>query len=102
MQVTEYAPGVPCWVDLGTPDLEAARQFYGELFGWTPQPSPPEAGGYTFFHKGDSPVAAIGPLTNEGQPPAWSWYAATADADETARRVEAAGGKVLMAPFDVF
>ena len=56
---------------------------------------------YTIFHLGDSPVAAIGPLLNEGQPPAWSWYAATRDADQVARKVEAAGGKVLMAPFDV-
>jgi predicted enzyme related to lactoylglutathione lyase len=101
MKVSEYAPGVPCWVDLGSPDVEASKAFYSALFGWAPQPSPPEAGGYTFFHKGDDPVAAVGPLFNEGQPPAWSWYAATPDADEIARRVEAAGGKVLVAPFDV-
>src|SRR6266545_1558965 len=55
MKVSEYAPGVPCWVDLGTPDVEGAEWFYGALFGWTPQPSTPEAGGYTFFHKGDGP-----------------------------------------------
>jgi predicted enzyme related to lactoylglutathione lyase len=101
MKVSEYAPGVPCWVDLGSPDVEAAKAFYSGLFGWTPQPSPPEAGGYTIFHKGDDPVAAVGPLMGEGQPPAWSWYAATPEADEVARRVEAACGKVLMAPMDV-
>ncbi len=101
MKVSEYAPGVPCWVDLGTPDVEGAEWFYGALFGWTPQPSTPEAGGYTFFHKGDDPVAAVGPLFSAEQPSAWTWYAATADADETARAVEAAGGKVLSAPLDV-
>ena len=101
MRVSEYAPGVPCWVDLGSPDVEAAKAFYSALFGWVAQPSPPEAGGYTIFHLGDSPVAAVGPLTNEGQPPTWIWYAATPDADEVARRVEASGGKVLLAPFDV-
>ena len=101
MKVSEYAEGVPCWVDLGAPDVEAAKAFYGALFGWEAQPAPPDAGGYTIFHLGDSPVAAIGPLLNEGQPPAWSWYAATRDADQVARKVEAAGGKVLMAPFDV-
>lgn len=101
MRVNEYAPGVPCWVDLGSPDVEAAKAFYGALFGWAAQPSPPEAGGYTIFHLCDAPVAAVGPLTDEGQPPAWNWYAATPDADETARRVEASDGKVLVAPFDV-
>jgi predicted enzyme related to lactoylglutathione lyase len=102
MKITEYAPGTPCWVDLGSPDLEASKSFYTALFGWTAHVSPdPAAGGYTIFHLGDSPVAALGPLMGEGQPAAWSWYAATDDADETARRVEAAGGKVLMAPMDV-
>jgi hypothetical protein len=37
----------------------------------------------------------------EGQPTAWSTYMGTDDADAVAARVEAAGGKVLVAPFDV-
>src|SRR2546421_1428725 len=101
MKVSEYAPGVPCWVDLGSPDVEASKAFYSALFGWTPQPSPPESGGYTIFHKGDDPVAAVGPLQGDGQPPSWSWYATTRDADEVAGKVESAGGKVVVAPFDV-
>jgi uncharacterized protein len=101
MKVTEYRSGTPCWVDLASPDIEASTAFYTALFGWTAH-SAPDSGGYTIFHKGDDPVAAVGPLMNEGQPPAWTWYAATTDAEETTRKVEAAGGKVLMAPFDVF
>ena len=31
---TEYAPGIPSWVDLGTTDVTAAQAFYGPLFGW--------------------------------------------------------------------
>mgnify|MGYP001067420565 CR=1 FL=1 len=31
---TSYAPGTPSWVDLGTPDIDAAVAFYGGLFGW--------------------------------------------------------------------
>jgi uncharacterized protein len=100
--MSKLAPGTPCWVDLGTPDLEDATRFYTALFGWTAHVSPePEAGGYTLFRKGDSTVAGAGPLFTEGQPPAWSTYIATEDADATAQRVEAAGGRVLMAPFDV-
>jgi len=102
MKVTEYKPGTPCWVDLGSPDVAASIAFYTTVFGWTAHTSPyPAAGGYTIFHEGDSPVAGVGPLFTEGQPPAWSWYAATPDADETARKVEAANGKVLTTPFEV-
>ena len=31
---TSYEPGTPCWVDLGSPDLDASVEFYGGLFGW--------------------------------------------------------------------
>ena len=45
---TSYAPGTPCWVDLATPDLDAAASFYGGLFGWEiPElPNSAEMGGY--------------------------------------------------------
>jgi predicted enzyme related to lactoylglutathione lyase len=102
MKVTEHPPGAPSWVDFASPDLAATTAFYTALFGWTAHAAPEEeAGGYTIFNKDGLPAAAAGPVFTEGQPPAWTWYAATADADETARKVEAAGGKVLMAPFDV-
>lgn len=28
-------PGAPTWIELFTADTDAARSFYGELFGWT-------------------------------------------------------------------
>ena len=31
---TKYAPGVFSWVDLSTTDQDAAKRFYGGLFGW--------------------------------------------------------------------
>ena len=34
MEMTSYEPGVPSWVDLGTPDLDKAAAFYSGLFGW--------------------------------------------------------------------
>jgi len=95
-------PGVPNWVDLGTADLEDAKRFYTDLFGWTAYVSPePETGGYTTFHLDGLPVAGAGPLFGEGQQTAWSTYIGTADSDLIAARVEAVGGKVLVAPFDV-
>ncbi|MGA5304260.1 VOC family protein [Nucisporomicrobium flavum] len=94
-------PGVPTWVDLGTSDLPDATRFYTQLFGWEADVSGEEYGGYTTFRLNGRAAAGAGPLYGEGQPTAWSTYVATDDADEIAARVEAAGGKVLVAPFDV-
>lgn len=100
--MTAPLPGVPNWVDLSTDDLFDATRFYAGLFGWTAHVSPePESGGYTTFQLDGLAVAGAGPLFGEGQPTAWSTYIATADADAVADRVDAAGGKVLVAPFDV-
>jgi uncharacterized protein len=94
-------PGVPNWVDLGTADLDDARRFYSELFGWTANVSGDEYGGYTTFQLNGLPVAGAGPLFGEGQPTAWSTYISAEDADLIAERVERGGGKVLVPPFDV-
>jgi uncharacterized protein len=100
--MTSTTPGTPNWVDLASPDVEAAKRFYGELFGWDAITSPePEAQGYTNFTKNGKQVAGVGPLQSPDQPPVWMTYIATADADATAARIDAAGGKVLMAPMDV-
>ncbi|MEV4637954.1 VOC family protein [Actinoplanes sp. NPDC049548] len=99
--MTHPTPGVPNWVDLGTADLEDATRFYTELFGWEADVSGEEYGGYTTFRLDGRAAAGAGPLYGEGQPTAWSTYVATDDADAVAARVEAAGGKVLVAPFDV-
>jgi predicted enzyme related to lactoylglutathione lyase len=99
--MTAPTPGIPNWVDLGTADLADATRFYTELFGWTAHVSGEQYGGYTIFNLRGRPVAGAGPLFGEGQPTAWSAYVATDDADAVAARVEAAGGKVLVAPFDV-
>jgi predicted enzyme related to lactoylglutathione lyase len=99
--MTVPSPGVPNWVDLATADLEDAIRFYTNLFGWTAEVSGDDFGGYTTFLLNGLPVAGAGPLFGEGQPTTWSTYIATGDADGIAARVAAAGGKVLVAPFDV-
>ena len=96
------APGTPSWVDLASPDLEAARKFYAELFGWESSvASEPEAGGYTIFTLNGKAVAGAGPIMDSAQPPVWTTYVATDDANAVAARVDKAGGKVLVAPMDV-
>jgi uncharacterized protein len=100
---TSYEPGVPSWVDLASPDTNASAAFYGGLFGWEVQSAGPveEAGGYGMFTLRGKQVAGVGPIMQEGQPPAWSLYVATEDADAVAARVSEAGGDVLFGPTDV-
>ncbi len=100
---TSYAPGTPCWVELGTPDIEAAAAFYGALFGWEiPElPNSAELGGYRRAKKNGKDVAGVAPLMQEGQPPAWSTYVSVADAEATTAAIREAGGAVHVEPMDV-
>jgi predicted enzyme related to lactoylglutathione lyase len=106
---TSYTQGTPNWVDLPTSDQDAAKAFYAGLFGWTydDQPMDPEGQGqvYSMAMLRGHQVAAISPqppeLAAAGAPPMWNTYFAVDSADEAAARVEPAGGKVAMAPFDV-
>jgi predicted enzyme related to lactoylglutathione lyase len=100
---TSYRPGTPCWVDLATPDVDAAAGFYGGLFGWEVPPAEnvENTGGYRRATKAGGDVAGIMPLMQEGQPPAWTTYVAVEDADATAAAVKEAGGSVFAEPMDV-
>lgn len=99
--MTAPSPGVPSWVDLATADLGDAIRFYTAMFGWSAEVSGDDFGGYTTFTLNGLAVAGAGPLLGAGQPTAWSTYFAAGDADAVAARVAAAGGKVLVPPFDV-
>lgn len=102
MLTTDYLPGTPIWLDLGTPDIPTATAFYGALFGWEFRSAGPEAGGYGMFTLDGKVVAAAGPLTDPGARTAWTSYFHTADADATAAVVTKAGGTVRLDPDDVF
>lgn len=100
---TSYTPGTPCWVDLTTPDIEAAASFYSELFGWeVPElPNSAEMGGYRRAKKNGKDVAGVFPVMQEGQPSAWGTHVSVIDAEATMDVVRAAGGQVLVEPMEV-
>jgi uncharacterized protein len=100
---SSYEPGTPSWVDLGTPDIEAAAGFYSGLFGWDMPESEnaEQTGGYRQAMLRGKPVAGVMPLMQQGQPPAWSTYVSVADADATVAKAKEAGGTVLAEPMDV-
>jgi len=100
MEIDRYDPGVPSWVDVGSPNPQGAADFYGALFGWEAPEGPAESGGYRVAMVGDRAVAGIGQQQNPG-PPVWATYIAVEKADDAAAKVTAAGGQTLLPPMDV-
>ncbi len=105
-QVDTHAPGTFCWIELGTTDQNAAKQFYSSLFGWSPADFPMgPSESYTMFNLGGRNTGACYTLRPEmrahGVPPHWMLYVSVASADETAGKVQNAGGKLEAPPFDV-
>lgn len=97
-----YLAGVPCWVDTGRKDPDAATDFYGGLFGWEFENVAPEgAPRYQVGKLNGLVVAAVGEQPDQDWAPVWNSYVCVENADETAAKVAEAGGKATMAPFDV-
>src|SRR5689334_14570801 len=104
---TSYTQGTPSYVELMTPDPEAAAAFYADVFGWdiVEHPLPEEAGGGVYRQgqlEGGTVTGISGQMPGlEGHPAFWGVYLAVDDVDDVAGKVEAAGGKVEAPPFDV-
>jgi predicted enzyme related to lactoylglutathione lyase len=103
---TSYAQGTPNWVDLQTTDQEAAKTFYAGLLGWTFDDQPmPQGEVYSMALLGKDTVAAIAPQPPEmaaaGAPVMWNTYIAADSVDDAVAKVEAAGGQIVMQPFDI-
>ena len=99
-----YPAGVPCWVDIVQPDLDATMAFYGGLFGWSFEVRTPEdvVPRYTYARLDGLVVAGVGGApAGSGDPTGWTTYIWVDSADETAARVEAQGGRVIAAPVDI-
>jgi len=87
--VTGRAPVEPGYLVIRTPDLDRARAFYGELFGWEVQPGSLEGGGHvgnTRFPLGFAPPVAGGEATGV--------LFRVDDAEPFAQRVTELGGEV--------
>ena len=94
--------GTPIWADAMFSDLEGAKNFYGDVLGWTFGESSSEYGNYTQAYAQDKAAAAVVPPMpgQEGQPQ-WCLYFAASDAAATAARIRENGGEILMEPMAV-
>lgn len=83
------------WHELGTRDVEGAKQFYGEVFGWSF--SAGEDDPYVHIAAGDEMIGGIRQLeANEPQPTSWLAYVAVDDVAATVDTIRGAGGAVLV------
>ena len=103
---TNYTPGTFSWIDLTTTDQVAAKEFYGELLGWSFQDLPVGEGAYYTMAVVDGQnVAAIAPQPEQqrdaGAPPLWNSYITVQSADDAADRATSLGGSAHAPAFDV-
>ncbi|MGH9089046.1 MAG: VOC family protein [Acidimicrobiales bacterium] len=92
---TTAPTGAPCWIDLWTSDVEAARRFYAELFGWEAGAPTPDFGGYFMWMRDGAPVAGgMGDMPDMPAADRWTIYLATDDVAKALELTPAAGGQV--------
>lgn len=87
--------GTPLWMDLMSRDLEAAKDFYAKVFGYTYSDVSEEGMTYVMFEVpgGDRPAGGIGLLDDKGTA-GWTVCFQVDDVDAAAAAVEPAGGTV--------
>jgi len=88
------------WYDLMTPDVEAAKKFYGDVVGWSFSPPMMD---YHVANAGDAGIGGImkSPPHLKDAPPLWSGYIYTPDVDAACKKIAKLGGTIKREPWDV-
>jgi len=97
----ERHTGKVIWADLVTPDIGAAKRFYGSLFGWSFNDIHVGDSDYSVAHLDGRPVGGLyQPHTGAGEQrqPAWLTFLSVRDVAAAERAIVAHGGKVLSRP----
>ncbi len=91
------------WNELMTTDVNAAKVFYGKLFGWVWEDMANCDMGYTMAKKDGQEVAGIMATPPEAgnMQPMWGAYVTVDDVETSAKQAEELGGKVMLAPQDI-
>ena len=89
------------WHELMTTDAKGAVGFYSKVAKLKTQPAAFEKS-YTMLVGGGRPMGGLmvlaGDATSTGTPPSWLTYIGTGDVDETAKKAESLGGKIIKSP----
>ena len=97
-------PGAPCWLELNTRDVAAAKAFLTSLFGWTVREGDDRARPYTELELGGRSVGGM--IAMPAQIPArvpsfWLVYFAVADCDASVAKAIELGGQVTAPPIEL-
>ncbi|WEK44275.1 MAG: VOC family protein [Candidatus Sphingomonas colombiensis] len=93
--------GHAVWIELATPDPDAAFGFYGKLFGWEKAGAMPmgEMGEYAFIGKGEGfRPGAMMSSSKSGAPARWNWYINVPDIDAAIADAKTRGGTLIQGP----
>ena len=90
-------PGSYCWSELSSRDPDAARDFYGEVFGWRPHVRDMGGSPYTEFQLDGRTVCGMSAAQGD-QPSAWAVSFAVEDCDAATARARELGAAVVMEP----
>ena len=96
-------PGMFHWNELISGDVEKAKAFYGGTLGWTFEDVPGAEGSYTLIRLGDAYVGGIlrKPPMMANVPDHWFAYIAVDDIEARVKAMQAEGGRLMRAIFDV-
>jgi hypothetical protein len=90
-----------CWNELQTTDEASAKTFYSAVLGWQTAAFPGTDVKYTLWKNNGNDVGGLAQACKEDVASRWLGYVTVADVDATASKAKAAGGRLLMEPFDV-
>ena len=98
-------PGAISWHELMVDDLEAAKAFYSEVFGWTMEDVQMEGMDqtYTVISVGGTNIGGMMVKSPEaaGTPSSWVDYVTVDNVDDTLQSVMSRGGQVIVPPMDI-
>lgn len=95
--------GAFSWNELMTTDVDGAKAFYSELFGWTLEDVKPGEMDYTLAKVDGQDVAGImkKPKEMADLPSVWGSYVTVGNVDESAKLAEKLGAKTIVEPTDI-
>lgn len=94
-----YKPGQFCWNELATADVQAAKDFYGNVFGWKfIDHEMAQGGSYTMIEVDGKGIGGIWqiPVGMEDQIPSqWISYVLVEDIENSVKEAENSGAFIL-------
>ena len=106
MEVTKHQPGMFCWANCPTLELDKAQDFYASLLKLDATRNEIAGTTYVVLNRAGKYCCALYTMDEasmqERGGPWWVSYFTVDDADAAAERVKGLGGLVWVEPFDVF